>query len=277
MKNITNVSIGEICNAHVAHADWSDDGALDESCTKLAKLAATAVDSPKTGKSVTMPPELKPELYPDFMGKGELQSYKSNKILGKLYREIKHVTPSPELQTQPSYIPYDENLQVNEAETFLNDAWGSKLAYDRQLNGLLGQYKVAREEELVTGHIWSMPKQHGGEMKERIKHVYGSLRKEFRKVFDHLGPNFEQISEEERNVMYERKASAWYQVTYNPTWVKKSLGLQEPDRDGEAVNLSFPWIAADYLARIKIKRRGAGDGKSQKPNNSLGQYLADRM
>nr|XP_043610442.1 RNA-dependent RNA polymerase 6-like [Erigeron canadensis] len=284
-KNMVNDSLGTICNAHVVHADSSDLGALDERCTKLAELAATAVDFPKTGKIVTMPPQLKPKLYPDFMGKEKFQSYKSDKILGKLYRQIKDcyntdVTSSPELQIQPSDILYDKDLEVHEAGTFINDAWGCKLSYDRQLNGLLGQYKVAREEEIVTGHISSMPK-HGskkqGEMKERIKHAYSALRKEFRRVFDHLGPNFEEISEEERNLMYERKASAWYHVTYHPTWVKKSLDLQEPDRDGEMLNLSFPWIAADYLARIKIKCRGTGDRKSQKPINSLGWYLADRM
>ncbi|KAJ9559403.1 hypothetical protein OSB04_014017 [Centaurea solstitialis] len=45
----------------------------------------------------------------------------------------------------------------------------------------------------------------------------------------------------------------------------KSRGLQEPGREGEKVNLSFAWIEADYLARIKIKRRVVRDRKSQKP------------
>ncbi|KAI3696610.1 hypothetical protein L6452_29029 [Arctium lappa] len=284
-KNMVNDSLGTICNAHVVHADMSDYGALDEKCIKLAELAATAVDFPKTGKIVNMPPALRPKLYPDFMGKESFQSYKSEKILGKLYRHVKDcratdVTPSSELLILPSDIPYDEDLEVPEAASFVNDAWGCKLSYDRQLNGLLGQYKVSREEEIVTGHIWSMPKHASkkqGELKERIKHAYSALRKEFRKVFDYLGPDFDQIPEEERNERYERKASAWYQVTYHPIWVKKSLALQEPDRKCETVNLSFAWIAADYIARIKIKRRGAGNGKSHKPIDSLGQYLADRM
>ncbi|XP_071690797.1 RNA-dependent RNA polymerase 6-like [Rutidosis leptorrhynchoides] len=283
-KNMVNDSLGTICNAHVVHADKSDYGALDENCVKLAELAATAVDFPKTGKIVKMPPKLRPNLYPDFMGKEKFQSYKSKKILGKLYRQIHDcysadVTP-PKLQIEPSNIPYDKDLEVDKAGTFLNDAWGCKLSYDRSLNGLLGQYKVAREEEIVTGHIWSMPKHSSkkqGELKERIKHAYSALRKEYRKVFDHLDPEFDQVSEEERNLILERKASAWYQVTYDPTWVKKALKLKEPDSEGETVHLSFAWIAADYLARIKIKRRGVGDKNSQKPIDSLGKYLADRM
>ncbi|KAD5317886.1 hypothetical protein E3N88_17832 [Mikania micrantha] len=257
---MVNDSLGTICNAHVVHADLSDYGALDENCLKLAELAATAVDFPKTGKMVTMPPQLRPKLYPDFMGKEDFQSYKSEKILGKLYRQIKdfyntEVTPSPELQILPSVVPYDKDLEILDSASFLNDAWGCKLSYDRQLNGLLGQYKVSREEEIVTGHIWSMPK-HGskkqGELKERIKHAYSALRKDFRKVFDHL-------------------------VTYHPIWVKKSLELQEPDRGCETVNLSFAWIAADYLARIKIRCRGIGAGNSREPIHTFGRYIADRI
>ncbi|XP_076929017.1 RNA-dependent RNA polymerase 6-like [Bidens hawaiensis] len=284
-KNMVNDSLGTICNAHVVHADLSDYGALDENCIKLAELAATAVDFPKTGKVVSMPHELRPKLYPDFMGKEEFQSYKSEKILGKLYRQIKNfydtdVTPGPEQEILPSSIPYDKDLEVADSESFLNDAWGCKLSYDRQLNGLLGQYKVAREEEIVTGHIWSMPKHSSkkqGEMKDKIKHAYSALRKDFRLVFDHLGAEFDHVSEEERNVILEKKASAWYQVAYHPVWVKKALKLQEPDQEGEMVNLSFAWIAADYLARIKIKRRGVGLGNSDKPIDTLGRYIADRI
>lgn len=282
---MVNDSLGTICNAHVVHADMSDYGALDKNCIKLAELAATAVDFPKTGKIVTMPPQLRPKLYPDFMGKEDFQSYKSEKILGRLYRQIKDfyetdVTQSPELQIPPSSVPYDEDLEVLDSSNFLNDAWGSKLSYDRQVNGLLGQYKVSREEEIVTGHIWSMPKHKSkkqGEMKERIKHAYSALRKEFRKVFDHLDAEFDLISEVDRNLIYEKKASAWYQVTYHPMWVKKSLELQAPGREGDTVNLSFAWIAADYLARIKIKSRGTGSGNSCKPIDTLGRYIADRI
>ncbi|MCI33666.1 RNA-dependent RNA polymerase 6-like, partial [Trifolium medium] len=86
---MVNEHLGSICNAHVVHADSSGYGALDEKCIHLAELAATAVDFPKTGKLVAMPPNLKPKLYPDFMGKEHHQSYMSKKILGRLYRQIK--------------------------------------------------------------------------------------------------------------------------------------------------------------------------------------------
>lgn len=152
-----------------------------------------------------------------------------------------------------------------------------KYSYDGQVNGLLGQYKVNREEEIVTGHIWLMPKTSSKKQGE-LKHAYSALRRrEFRKVFEHLGSDLDQLSDEEKNAIYERKASAWYQVTYHPSWVKRSMEMQEPDGTADTVMLSFAWIAADYLARIKIRCRGVESVESSKPIDSLAKYLADRI
>ena len=266
-RNMAYESVGTICNAHVVHADLSENGALDEKCITLAELAATAVDFPKTGISVTMPPHLKPKLYPDFMEKEDYQSYKSTKILGRLYRLIRDaydedVSTSSQPNFDPWEIPYDADLEVPGAADFIDDAWDLKCSYDGQLNGLMGQYEVQREEEDVTGQIWSMPKHNSrkqGDLKERLKHSYSALRKEFRQMFEKMDSDFEQLTDDEKNILYEKKASAWYQVTYSSEWVKKSLDMQEPDNREHTVMLSFPWIAADYLARIKIKHCGVRD------------------
>ncbi|PHU16827.1 RNA-dependent RNA polymerase 6 [Capsicum chinense] len=277
-------SLGEICNAHVVHADLSEFGAMDEKCLKLAELAALAVDFPKTGKLVTMPFDLKPKMYPDFMGKEAFQSYESKKILGKLFRQVKDCDAeggeSSGLEYVPENIPYDTNLEIPGYEDFIDDTWSLKCSYDGQLIGLLGQYKVNREEEVVSGHIWSMPKYSSkkqGELKERLKHAYNTLRKEFRNVFEQMGPNFDLLSNDEKNTIYERKASAWYRVTYHPQWVTRSLELQLPDAASNSVMLSFAWIAADYLARIKIRHRGMQHSDSTKPINSLGRYLVNKI
>ncbi|XVE97429.1 hypothetical protein REPUB_Repub03eG0018700 [Reevesia pubescens] len=285
-KNIVNENLGTICNAHVVHADLSEYGAQDEKCIHLAELAATAVDFPKTGKIVSMPAQLKPKLYPDFMGKEEFQSYKSSKILGRLYRHIKDaydegISESSELNLGASDINYDADLEVTGSADYIADAWLKKCSYDGQLIGLLGQYKVKREEELVTGHIWSMPKYTShklGNLLEKLNHSYGALRKEFRQIFEDLDhPDFEQLNEDEKNELYERKASAWYEVTYHPKWVKKTLELQRSDGAESVVMLSFAWIAADYLARIKVRHRGTENVDFAKPVNSLVRYLTDRI
>lgn len=147
-RNMVNENLGTICNAHVVHADLSEYGAHDEKCIKLAELAATAVDFPKTGKIVSMPPHLRPKLYPDFMGKEKYQTYKSEKILGKLYRLIKDAydkdveEASSDLTFLPNDIHYDSALEIPGSTDFISDAWGHKCSYDGQLNALLGQYKV---------------------------------------------------------------------------------------------------------------------------------------
>lgn len=285
-KNMVNDSLGTICNAHVVHADLSEDGALDENCIKLAELAATAVDFPKTGREVRMPYHLKPKIYPDFMGKEEFQSYVSKKILGRMYREIKDaydddMVASQDLTINPKNILYDKDLEIIGYDNFEMNAWKHKCSYDGQLKGLLGQYKVNREEEVVTGHIWSMPKYNSkkqGELKERLHNAYSALKKEFRQIFEQMdSEDFDKLSDEEKNKMYEQKASAWYQVSYHPFWLEEAMKMQEPDGEGEQVMLSFAWIAADYLARIKIKRRVMNGVDSTKPINMLARYIADRI
>jgi RNA-dependent RNA polymerase len=85
---MTSNNIGRISNAHVVHAGISENGAMDEKCIHLSELAATAVNAYKTGQNVTMSPCLRPKEYPDFMGKADDISYKSGKILGRLYRSV---------------------------------------------------------------------------------------------------------------------------------------------------------------------------------------------
>ncbi|XP_074287131.1 RNA-dependent RNA polymerase 6 [Silene latifolia] len=286
-KNMVNENLGIICNAHVVHADSSPYGALDDKCLKLAELAALAVDFPKTGKVVTMPNDLKPKMYPDFMGKPENQSYKSEKILGRLYRRIMDVYDekpftSSELDFGPRDVVYDTDLDVPGADEFISEAWGLKCSYVGQVYGLLAQYKVSKEAEIVTGHVWSIPKYSSrktGELKEKLKHAYNCLRREFRQHFNRLGPSVDELGDEEKNEVYEKKASAWYRVSYHSEWVKRSMDLQGPDgqRHADPI-LSFAWIPSDYLARIKVRRGRRRDREHlHKPIDSLANYLAERL
>ncbi|KAK9149643.1 hypothetical protein Scep_008400 [Stephania cephalantha] len=284
-KNMVSEHLGAICNAHVVHADLSDYGAMDDKCLHLAKLAAIAVDFPKTGKLVSMPPALKPKMYPDFMGKPHFQSYKSNKILGKIYRKAKDASDGEIGSASDSSftledVVYDKDLGIPGSEDFICEAWNRKCQYDRQLQALLGQYKVSTEEEVVTGHIWSLSmytswKQ--GQVKEKLKHAYHSLKKEFKHAFENLGQDMEHLDIDDKNIKYEQKASAWYQVTYHPQWVKKSLEMKERVGDEASVLLSFAWIPAEYLVKIKIRSHGIKGLDTRKPINYLAEYLAPRI
>ncbi|XP_072981576.1 probable RNA-dependent RNA polymerase SHL2 [Typha angustifolia] len=283
LKNMVNENLGVICNAHVVHADQSEYGALDENCLKLAELAATAVDFPKTGTLVTMPAALKPKLYPDFMGKDDHLSYKSRNILGRLYRQIKNFSDddeSSEVLCSWEDIPYDTDLEIPGASDYLDEAWRNKCSYDGQLNALLGQYGVISEGEVVTGHVWSLPKSSSrkqGELKERLKNAYSALRKEFRLTFETMRPEFHQLSDDEKSAIYEQKASAWYQVSYHQRWLSKSREMREPDGITVPARLSFAWIAADYLVRLKVRHQEKGNFDCQRPIDALANYLSERL
>ncbi|KAJ1283464.1 hypothetical protein BS78_03G130300 [Paspalum vaginatum] len=283
LKNMVNEKLGPISNAHVVHADMSQYGAMDEKCIQLAELAATAVDFPKTGKIVSMPPSLRPKLYPDFMGKDDAISYKSEKILGRLYRSIQEGSSGdlvPEETCTLKDLPYDADMEVPGATDYLSSAWQCKCSYEAQLNALLNQYGVRTEAELVTEHIWSLPKYNSrkqGDIKERLKNAYSSLHKEFRSIFQSIETSESEISDDEKNRVYEMKASAWYQVTYHPKWVQRSREMLEPDCEDVPARLSFAWIAVEYLARIKIRRRGEGNVDSRRPVDKLAAYISGSM
>ncbi|GLT97441.1 hypothetical protein SLE2022_150060 [Rubroshorea leprosula] len=84
-------------------------------------------------------------------------------------------------------------LDVPGSADYIADAWEKNCSYDEQMNGLMGQYKVKREEreeEVVTGHVWSRPKytsRKEGELKAWTKHSYNALlKKEYRQPFENM-------------------------------------------------------------------------------------------
>ncbi|KAL7931687.1 RdRP domain-containing protein [Trichoderma chlorosporum] len=111
--------LGVIANRHQLFADVKEEGTIDEVCIKLAELHSTAVDYSKTGIAVTFQQLPKaPQFRPDFlapappthlydlgeishigdpesdgdgedgMGASKHKYYKSQKILGELYRGV---------------------------------------------------------------------------------------------------------------------------------------------------------------------------------------------
>jgi len=185
------------------------------------------------------------------------------KILGRLYRSIQQYILVRSLEDfSRNDVPYDTNLEVHGALQFLEDAWQCKCLYESKLNGLLNQYGVGTEAELVTGEIWSLTernKRRKNEIKERLKHAYSKLHQEFRSIFESIGADHGNISDEKKMLVYEMKASAWYQVTYHPKWIQRLREMSEFDGKEMPARLSFAWIAVDYLTRIKMRRRGQAD------------------
>ncbi|KAF8177493.1 RNA dependent RNA polymerase-domain-containing protein [Mycena galopus ATCC 62051] len=96
--------LGLVASDHMALADRF--GPEHPDCLELAKLHSDAVDFPKSGVPVHLPPHLRPVRYPDFMGRDPDVSYPSARVLGMMYRMIE---PAPEYQPS-SEISIDTRL-----------------------------------------------------------------------------------------------------------------------------------------------------------------------
>ncbi|PQQ02925.1 RNA-dependent RNA polymerase 2 [Prunus yedoensis var. nudiflora] len=205
-----NDNLGAISTAHLVHADHEPDKALNPKCLQLADLHSMAVDFAKTGAPAEMSRTLKPKEFPDFMERVDKPMYISNGALGKLYRAV----IGSVLQEKTNLVwseqiagaAYDQDLEVDGLESVLEVAKGHRDIYLQRDN------------------------RRYGDMKDRISLSLKNLQKEAKGLFESSCP----VSE------HQRMASAWYHVTYHPSYFQQDMNC-----------LSFPWIVGDILLNIK--------------------------
>ncbi|MCO5586594.1 hypothetical protein L7F22_040535 [Adiantum nelumboides] len=246
---MVNNSLGLISNAHVVFADMSPQKACDSKCIQLAKLCSIAVDFPKTGIPAVLPTDLRPQKYPDFMEKSDKPSYKSEKVLGKLFQAVVKADKDEKVSSftrQEAVRFYDKELEFPGFQDYLEEAEALKNCYDEKLLDLMYQYDVKTEAEIYTGHILSISKwfrKRPGEAKERIMRAMSSLRKEARSW---LRNKYDDDNDDDE-ISYEelKRASAWYYVTYHPDCIP----IDVDEKYGHLI--SFPWVVHDKLVFIK--------------------------
>ncbi|GLT27746.1 hypothetical protein SLA2020_027210 [Shorea laevis] len=252
---IVNDSLGIIANAHTVFADKERAKAMSEPCIELAKLFSIAVDFPKTGVPAEIPSNLYVKEYPDFMEKPDKPTYESRNVIGKLFREVKDLSPIAfsikSFTRQEANRCYDPDMEVEGFEDYIDDAFYYKGSYDYKLGNLMDYYGIKTEAEILSGSIMRMSKSFTKRRDaEAIGMAVRSLRKEARSWFNEKG------SGEDFDTDEYAKASAWYHVTYHPNyWGQYNDGM---DRDHF---LSFPWCVYDKLIHIKKKaneRRARG-------------------
>lgn len=233
-------TLGTISTAHLILADREPDKALSPKCLQLATLHSMAVDFAKTGTPAEMPRFLKPREFPDFMERWDKPMYTSQGALGKLFR----ATIASRVPGKSSFVfsakivqdAYDDELLIDGYEYFLGTAQCHKEMYVDKISTLLTYYGAETEEEILTGNLRnkSMYLQRDNrryfELKDRILVAIKSLQKEAKGWFGSSCRTAEQM----------KLASAWYHVTYHPTY-----------SEGSAKCLGFPWIVGDILLDIK--------------------------
>ncbi|CAN8077242.1 unnamed protein product [Agarophyton chilense] len=253
VQYIRNDKLGLIANAHLVHADKEQAGIFSEKCLDLAILHSTAVDFPKTGIPALVPPDLalrnQKNQYPDFMMKHKKISYKSTKILGKLFRacNASRSESKKELVTFPNESSYavvkifsclsDDAELERESDSHCN-------SYNYEIKRLMDHYGVQSEGELVSGQVLSFTSRITNvqwqreymDQLMRMNRETNELRSQFRELFfEGLG----QRPGSKYNIDTITKASAWYNAC------EKQAAMDR--KQGRKAFLSFPWVVSDVL------------------------------
>ncbi|KAG5536836.1 hypothetical protein RHGRI_024314 [Rhododendron griersonianum] len=239
-------NLGAISTAHLIHADREPAKALSPICLQLATLHSMAVDFAKTGAPAEMPRFLKPKEFPDFMERTEKPSYISKGVLSKLYRGTKNLKVNEKadlvLSDEISQDAYDHDLIVDGFEDFVEVAKGHKEMYMDKMSTLMNFYGAESEDEILTGNLLKRStylqrdNRRYYEMKDRIMVSVKSLHKEAKGWFE---------SSCKCSAEQQKLASAWYHITYHPTFCQES-----------SYCLGFPWVVGDILLNVKsVKSR----------------------
>ncbi|XP_077241142.1 putative RNA-dependent RNA polymerase 1 isoform X3 [Tasmannia lanceolata] len=244
---MVNDSLGIIANAHTVFADQDPLKAECGACVQLAKLFSIAVDFPKTGVPAEIPRHLLAKECPDFMENSNKPTYKSNRVIGKLFRAIKDIAPNTShiksFTWEVAVQSYDSDMEVEGFENYLGDAYYYKEQYDFKLRNLMKHYRIKTEAEIFSGSITKASKLFSKyKDAEAIRLAVKSLKKKVRAWFD------EKCSESDPYVDDDvyAKASAWYHVTYHPDyWGSYNEGVKRTHF------ISFPWCIYDKLIRTK--------------------------
>ncbi|SPO00115.1 related to RNA-dependent RNA polymerase (RdRP) SAD-1 [Cephalotrichum gorgonifer] len=254
VKYMKNDILPTVALAHLALADFFDDGAKNEKCLALAQLHSKAVDYVKSGEPAYMDKSLRPRRWPTFMEKRvpNEQTYRSSKALGMIYDKVHGVAFDPTYTKSFDRRILDKCVQDNE---LLKRARQIKTQYDITLRRIMGQREIATEFEIWSGFILSRPRVGSGyKLQEDIGREYGSIKLTFRTMCqkaaggasaEHIDPfvaAMYKVTEEEVNIaLYERRGAT--------NIAGKIVGPKKMDPRSMPL-ISFPWIFHEVLCRL---------------------------
>ncbi|PKI46851.1 hypothetical protein CRG98_032789 [Punica granatum] len=117
------------------------------------------------GVPAEIPPNLYAKKYPDFMKKLDKSTYKSKNVIGKLFREVRDMTPdSPSLRTftkEEASWSYDPDMEVEGFKDYVDDAFYYKGNYDFKLGNFMDYYGIRTEAEILSGNIMKLSNSDG--------------------------------------------------------------------------------------------------------------------
>ncbi|KAJ7748955.1 RNA dependent RNA polymerase-domain-containing protein [Mycena metata] len=249
--------LGIVASNHQAIADRL--GPEHETCLELAKLNSDAVDFAKSGVPVHIPQRLRPEWFPDFMGKDPEVSYPSARPLGMMYRLI---DPAPEYQPLED-VCIDTRLTSRRVPpSYLKAAGEAKQNYDVELEGIMRQHSLCEAEIMAGVAIMSDQRRRRAAddaIRGPVREGMEALRARYRQDARHF------VKANVSSGELETWAVACYQITHVDTLRRQFVdALNHSRRGSTAVSddgtedgeysevkrrelISFPWMWAHEI------------------------------
>lgn len=245
---LQNDFLGRIAHAHLAAADFLNEGIRSQTCLELVGLHSMAVDYPKTGVPARMPRALERNQWPHFMEKKGRQPYHSKKILGKLYDAVEKVKFAPELSDafDPRILKHAPQKAV------VNIVKDLKILYDQSMQRVMTQHEIETEFEVWSTFVMSHSKAAGDfKFHEEIGHHAKTLKEQYYEAFctEAGSREFAKLAP---------YAVAAYHITHSE--VKAALAAadtnQDRDEEGDMAEsvrrpfISFPWVLQEVLEKV---------------------------
>ena len=253
-----NDCLPRIAHAHLAWADYLEDGVEEKKCIRLAQLHSDAVDYNKTGNPANMTRDLEPRKWPHFMEKKHKrkeQIYHSKKILGQLYDTVERVDFVPSLEMSFDKRILDCNLEVT--EDLLQFAKDLKSDYDTSLRRIMAQHEIKTEFEVWSTFVLShanMSKDY--KFHEELGAISNSLQEGFRKrCYEHVGGRSFQLLAPLAIAMYrvtEAEMSAALKKYQEENPPNEKLFHRPTPKMDQLPLISFPWILPHVLGKIAL-------------------------
>ena len=173
-----------------------------------------------------------PAKFPSFLRIKNKPSYKSDKIIGKLYEDCKIFKMFDKKEI--FQVQVDQKFFVDGFERYEAEANQLYRQYSKEIGALLNKFGIKKEIELIS-QVLLLNK------KDRNEFVTNNLISRLNEEHKKIVSKFRNLFMEKMNNENElkKKASAWYFVCYEAQMTKKKNNI-----------LSFAWIAADYLLKI---------------------------
>jgi len=257
-----NDFLPKIAHAHMAWADFLDEGIRHEKCLDLARLHSKAVDYPKSGQPAEMPKALNAKRWPHFMGKKSRNSYTSHKILGQLYDAVDRVAFVPKYDA-----PFDERIlsACEPSEEIMQAARELKHEYDTSLQRIMAQHDIKTEFEVWSTFVLDHSKASKDyKFHEEIGQLSNSLKEQY----------YNAVVEKAGGKRWEHLipwAVAMYRVTKEELDDGRSQG-----RGGTMPFISFPWILRSTLTQI-VKSADEATNKKHDSGDVLGSLQAPKF